>query len=229
MLYTSGIGLKYPSSIPVGRIVEIVNNKNDVNRYALVEPCVDIGKISEVAVIVNQVKNNMQRVLKIIVTILLFIISLSIQLFIFNNMSLFGVKPNMLLISIIVVSLYTSIYSCTIYSFFLGLIIDLMFGGSGMFTISYTAIGMLLGFINEDYMKENYFSIIILTTLSVALFETVQYFQSMIILSSYVSFFFFLKQVILSILLNVVLVFIIRFIFGKIIEHIDKKQNRIYW
>ena len=104
-----------------------------------------------------------------------------------------------------------------------------MFGGSGMFTISYTAIGMLLGFINEDYMKENYFSIIILTTLSVALFETVQYFQSMIILSSYVSFFFFLKQVILSILLNVVLVFIIRFIFGKIIEHIDKKQNRIYW
>ena len=171
----------------------------------------------------------MQRVLKIIVTILLFIISLSIQLFIFNNMRLFGVKPNMLLISIIVVSLYTSIYSCTIYSFFLGLIIDLMFGGSGMFTISYTAIGMLLGFINEDYMKENYFSIIILTTLSVALFETVQYFQSMIILSSYVSFFFFLKQVILSILLNVVLVFIIRFIFGKIIEHIDKKQNRIYW
>lgn len=85
----------------------------------------------------------MQRVLKIIVTILLFIISLSIQLFVFNNMSLFGIKPNMLLISIIVVSLYTNIYSCTIYSFLLGFIVDLMFGSSGMFTISSTAIGML--------------------------------------------------------------------------------------
>ncbi|MGN1013709.1 MAG: rod shape-determining protein MreC [Clostridia bacterium] len=53
MLYTSGIGVMYPSSIPVGRIVEIVNNKNDVNRYALVEPCVNISKISEVAVIIN--------------------------------------------------------------------------------------------------------------------------------------------------------------------------------
>lgn len=53
MLYTSGIGIMYPSSIPVGRIVDIVNNKNDVNRYALVEPCVDIDKISEVAVIIN--------------------------------------------------------------------------------------------------------------------------------------------------------------------------------
>ena len=53
MLYTSGIGAMYPSSIPVGKIVEIVNNKNDVNRYALVEPCVNISKISEVAVIIN--------------------------------------------------------------------------------------------------------------------------------------------------------------------------------
>ena len=53
MLYTSGIGAMYPSSIPVGKIVEIINNKNDVNRYALVEPCVNISKISEVAVITN--------------------------------------------------------------------------------------------------------------------------------------------------------------------------------
>lgn len=53
MLYTSGIGVMYPSSIPVGRITEVVNNKNDVNRYALVESCVNISKISEVAVIVN--------------------------------------------------------------------------------------------------------------------------------------------------------------------------------
>lgn len=53
MLYTSGIGIMYPSSIPVGKIVEIVNNKSDVNRYALVEPSVDISKITEVAVIIN--------------------------------------------------------------------------------------------------------------------------------------------------------------------------------
>lgn len=53
MLYTSGIGVMYPSSIPVGRITEVVNSKNDVNRYALVEPCVNISKISEVAVIIN--------------------------------------------------------------------------------------------------------------------------------------------------------------------------------
>lgn len=53
MLYTSGLGSIYPSSIPVAKIVEVVSKKNDINRYAIAEPCVDIKSISEVAVIIN--------------------------------------------------------------------------------------------------------------------------------------------------------------------------------
>ena len=78
-------------------------------------------------------------------------------------------------------------------------------------------------------MKENYLSIILITAISVTLFEVVEYVQSMIILSEYISFIFLIKQVILSILLNTVLVFIICFIFGKIVGLIDKKQNKLYW
>ncbi len=53
MLYTSGLGLTYPSSIPVGKIIEVVNNKNDMDRYAIVEPCVNIRTINEVGIIIN--------------------------------------------------------------------------------------------------------------------------------------------------------------------------------
>lgn len=53
VLYTSGLGSMYPSSIPVGKIVEVISKKNDVSRYAIVEPNVDIRKISEVGVIIN--------------------------------------------------------------------------------------------------------------------------------------------------------------------------------
>ena len=53
MLYTSGLGSMYPSSIPVAKITEVVSKKNDINRYGLAEPCVDIKSISEVAVIIN--------------------------------------------------------------------------------------------------------------------------------------------------------------------------------
>ena len=113
----------------------------------------------------------MQKILKVIITIALFIISLLVQLFIFNNMNLLGVKPNILLISIIVVGLYTNMYASTIYAFILGIIVDLIFGSSGMFTISYTIIGMIIGFVGDDYMKENYLSIIILTALSVVILK----------------------------------------------------------
>ena len=171
----------------------------------------------------------MQKILKVIITIALFIISLLVQLFIFNNINLLGVKPNILLISIIVVGLYTNMYASTIYAFILGIIVDLIFGSSGMFTISYTIIGMIIGFVGDDYMKENYLSIIILTALSVVIFEVIQYFQSMIIASNYISILFLLKQLILSILLNVALVFILCFTFGKLLQYTDKKQNRIYW
>lgn len=53
MLYTSGLGNTYPSTIPVGKIIEIKGNKNDMNRYAIVEPLVDIASIKEVAIIID--------------------------------------------------------------------------------------------------------------------------------------------------------------------------------
>lgn len=52
MLYTSGLGNTYPSSIPVGKITSISGDKNDINRTAIVEPAVNISEISEVAIIV---------------------------------------------------------------------------------------------------------------------------------------------------------------------------------
>lgn len=53
VLYTSGMGSMYPSSIPVGKITEIINSKNDIDRYALVEPNVNISTLTEVGVIIK--------------------------------------------------------------------------------------------------------------------------------------------------------------------------------
>lgn len=171
----------------------------------------------------------MKKTVNVILTIIIFFLSFLLQLFFFNNFSLFGVKPNFLLISVIVVNLYTNIYAGTIYSFILGFFADLIFGSNGMFTISYVITSMLLGFFSESYMKENYLSIIVITILSVTCFEIVQYFQSMIIISKFINLILLFKQLILSIFLNVVLVFIMCFLFRKIIGHVEKKQNKIYW
>ena len=79
----------------------------------------------------------MKNILKTFYILILFIFSLVIQLFVFNNINLFGVKPNILFISCIVMGLYTNIYLSTIYSFTLGVVVDLLFGSLGMFTNAY--------------------------------------------------------------------------------------------
>ncbi|MEG1705766.1 MAG: rod shape-determining protein MreC [Clostridia bacterium] len=53
MLYSSGLGSMFPSSIPVGKVITVINQKNDSDRYAIVEPCVNIRSISEVSVILE--------------------------------------------------------------------------------------------------------------------------------------------------------------------------------
>ena len=155
----------------------------------------------------------MEKILKIIFSTILIVLSFLLQLFVIDNMSLFGVRPNLFLISIIVVSLNTDIYISTVFSFIIGVIVDMLFGAGGLFTISYTIIGMILGFVNEDYMKENLLSISILTIISTTLFELIQYVKSMIVISKYISILLFTKQLVLSILLNVIIVVAICFIF----------------
>ena len=108
----------------------------------------------------------MEKVLKIIFSTVIVVLSFVLQLLVIDNMNLFGVRPNLFLISIIVVCLNTDIYISTFFSFIIGVIVDMLFGAGGLFTISYTIIGMLLGFVNEDYMKENLLSISILTGIS---------------------------------------------------------------
>lgn len=51
---TSGIGGIYPKGIKIGTIKQIVNTKNNIDRYAYVETAVDFSKLETVLVITNE-------------------------------------------------------------------------------------------------------------------------------------------------------------------------------
>ena len=51
---TSGIGGIYPKGIHIGTIKQIVNTKNNIDRYAYVETAVDFSKLQTVLVITNE-------------------------------------------------------------------------------------------------------------------------------------------------------------------------------
>ena len=171
----------------------------------------------------------MKNIVKTIMVILIFIISVLLQVFVINKTSLFDVKPNMLLVSIILVSMFTNIYSCSIYSFILGFVADLVFGTSGIYTLSYSIIGALLGFVSDHYMKGNILSEILMTIGSVTVFEIIEYVHAIVIKKAIAGIFLLVGKIILGILLNVVIVIVLSFIIEKIIKLIDKKEDKIYW
>ncbi|MBR5227348.1 MAG: rod shape-determining protein MreC [Clostridia bacterium] len=52
-IYTSGIGTMYQKGILIGEIKEVVNKKNDIDRYAIITPFTNFNSLDLVAVIVE--------------------------------------------------------------------------------------------------------------------------------------------------------------------------------
>ena len=51
---TSGFGGIFPKGILIGTISQVVNTKNELDRYATVNPATDFSKLETVLVITNQ-------------------------------------------------------------------------------------------------------------------------------------------------------------------------------
>ena len=52
-VYTSGIGTMYEKGLVIGDIEEVVNSKNNVDRYAIIKPYVDFNSLDFVAIIID--------------------------------------------------------------------------------------------------------------------------------------------------------------------------------
>lgn len=50
-IYTSGIGTMYEKGLIIGEIAEVINSKNNVDRYAIIKPYVDFSSLDFVAII----------------------------------------------------------------------------------------------------------------------------------------------------------------------------------
>ena len=95
-----------------------------------------------------------------------------------------------------------------------------------MFTIAYTITGAITGIINTNYRKENKLSLIYVTLIFTFVFELIQYIEYLILTGVYSSFFYLLKQVIISSILNVTIVVIVYGIIYKIMEKFESNLRR---
>jgi len=168
----------------------------------------------------------LKNTLKTIYIFFIIVVIYLLQLFVINNHTLFGTKPNLILICVIVVSLWFGLYTGSIFSFLIGVLTDILFGnGYGIFTISYTITGMVIGYLNSNYRKENKLSLVYVTLIAVVIFEFIQYIAYTVITGAYSSIFYLLWQMFMSSILNIVIVYIIYELIYKIAKSVDNEND----
>lgn len=168
----------------------------------------------------------MKKTLTIVYLLLFILIIFVFQMFIIDERELFGVKPNLILISVIVVSLWFGLYTGSIYSVIIGIITDMLFGNSiGLFTIGYAITGVIIGFFNYNYRKENKIALLYLTFIATAIFELIEYIIYFVITKEYTSILYFVYQIILTSILNIVIVYVVYSLLYKIISFFEDRLN----
>lgn len=168
----------------------------------------------------------MKKTLTIVYLILFILFVLMFQMFVIDERELFGVKPNLILISVIVVSLWFGLYKGAIYAFIMGFFVDVLFGNNiGLFTITYSLTGALVGFFNYNYRKENKIALVYVTCIATAIFEFIQYMVYFFVIKEYSSIFYLLYQVLITSILNIVIVYIVYSLLYKVISFFEDRMN----
>lgn len=167
-----------------------------------------------------------KKIITVIYLIALLLILFAFQMFVINNRSLFGIKPNLILISVIVVSSWYGEKIGGVFSFVIGFVTEALFNANGIFLVSYTIVGILVGLLNTKYNKENKLSLGYVTIMATFLFELIEYIYYSALYEVYSNIFYFFKQVVISSLLNIVIVFIVYSIIYKIVEYFDSRLRK---
>ncbi len=155
------------------------------------------------------------------IVLFIFIIFL-FQTMIIDGKELFGIKPNLILITVIVASLWYGAYVGVTYSLIIGIITDLIFGNYGTFTICYFITGTVISLINNNYRKENKIALVYVTLIASSIFEILQYFIHLINTGIYSNIFTLLIHIVLSSLLNIIIVYIVHSLLYKLLRYFDK-------
>ncbi len=167
--------------------------------------------------------------INIILIILIFLIYI-LQLNFFSWFKIAGVMPNLYIILVLFIGLFTSRNLGTIYGISIGLIIDLLTSQKiGITAIIFGLIGLLAEIFDKNFSKDNRMTIMVIVAATTILAETAIYFLNYIFLNSNIDVLAFIKIVLIETVYNIILSIILYPLiqsFGYYIEN-EYKGNKI--
>ena len=155
------------------------------------------------------------------VTTILFIYYLQSNFF--NWFTIAGVMPNIYILFVLFIGLFTNKYTSLIYGAIVGTIIDSLFGqiiGINMF--AYILVAILALVFDKNFSKDSRATIIVMVIAATLIYEIVSIVISYVILQINIDVWIFIKTLCIETIFNVILTIIIYPMFqniGSIVEN----------
>ena len=171
----------------------------------------------------------MKKALTIASLFLTFLIIYFLQANFFNWFTIAGIKPNMFVILVLFVSLFTKMEYGIGFGIFIGFILDVIIGQKiGATSILLGIVAVLGGIFDKNFSKDSRITLILMVTSSTAVFEIGNYIFSAIQLSINIEPLQFIRVLIIEIIYNIFITIIIYPLIQKVgylIEDIFKGQK----
>ena len=157
---------------------------------------------------------------------LLIVIALTIYFLQENFFSWFtiaGIMPNLFIIYVLFIGLFSGRNKGTIYGILIGLVLDIVVGNKiGIYTITLGAVGFAAGIFAKNFSKDSKLTIMLMVAGFTVAFELVVYILNHFMLNTNLELFTFFKILIVEVVYNIILTIINYPLFkkfGYFIEH----------
>ena len=170
---------------------------------------------------------------KVIINIILIITTFLIyylQSNFFNWFNIAGIMPNLFIILILFIGLFTSRTVGTIYGVIVGIVLDLIIGTKvGINALGLGLIGFLSGTFDKNFSKDSRMTIMIMVFGTTIIFELGKYILSYLFTSINIEILSFIKIIAIEILYNILITIIIYPLFQKFGYYMENeyKGNKI--
>ena len=169
---------------------------------------------------------------KKVTVIILFIISFLlyfIQRNIFSNLKIAGIMPNIFIIYILFLGLYTNSKVSIAVGVFVGLLLDTVYGKCiGVSSIMFCILAYLAAYFDKSFSKDNKITILLMCLGATLIFEFGYYIINSIVFDFEIEFWYFMKMMIIENIYNILILIIIYPLFqrlGYILDRKFKKSN----
>ena len=170
---------------------------------------------------------------KVVINVILILIALIIYILQANFFSWFtiaGIMPNLFVILVLFIGLFSRKSMGAIYGIIIGMLLDSIIGTKiGINAIGLGLVGFLAAVFDKNFSKDSRMTIMVMVMVATASFETLIYIINYMVLATNVEILNFIKILAIEVIYNVILTIILYPLiqkFGYYIEN-EYKENKI--